>query len=192
MRRAVLLLVALAALVGATLPSPAHAGVDLDPYRGLGSWVDVFDYAQRAPAGRVAATGHARVGRRHGRARCAHALPPGGEPGRRAADRRSFDAALLGEFLSHAHDAGMRGGGVVPAVGRRRRGRLHDDATDRGVPRRRRAASTASRSTSRTRRAFPTSPSATTASSTSRSARASCWARAAPSARSCTRRCRPS
>ena len=44
MRRALLLFVAVAAVL---VPgAPAHAA-DIDPYRGLGAWVDVFDYAPR-------------------------------------------------------------------------------------------------------------------------------------------------
>ena len=59
-------------------------------------------------AGRLATTGHARVGRRHGLARRAHALPPGRESRSATPPNVLVDAALLGEFVSHAHDAGMQ------------------------------------------------------------------------------------
>ncbi len=45
MRRVIVVLIA-AAAVGLLPALPAHA-TDLTPYRGLGAWVDVFDYAPR-------------------------------------------------------------------------------------------------------------------------------------------------
>ena len=108
MRRAVSLLVALAVLVGSAVGAvPAQAAVDIDPYRGLGSWVDVFDYAQRAqPAGSpppvipdsvddMAALG--------ARTLYLQVVNPVGEP-----PTTLYDAALLAEFVSHAHDNGMQ------------------------------------------------------------------------------------
>ena len=48
MPRAVLLFVALVSMTVVVPATPAHADADLSPYRGLGAWVDVFDYAERA------------------------------------------------------------------------------------------------------------------------------------------------
>jgi hypothetical protein len=108
MRRAVLLLVALVALVGSTLPAiPAHAGVDLDPYRGLGSWVDVFDYAERAqpegsppPVTPESVDDMASLG---ARTLYLQVVNPVGDP-----PTSLFDAALLDDFVAHAHDSGMQ------------------------------------------------------------------------------------
>jgi hypothetical protein len=51
-RRASLLLSAMVLLlVGAQPPSAIADDVDVDPFRGLGSWVDVFDYAPRLQPG---------------------------------------------------------------------------------------------------------------------------------------------
>jgi hypothetical protein len=52
-RRLALLAGAVAAALVSTVlvaPGPARADVDLEPYRGLGAWVDVFDYAHRLQA----------------------------------------------------------------------------------------------------------------------------------------------
>jgi hypothetical protein len=108
MRRAVLLLVALAALVGSTIPAlPAHAAVDLDPYRGLGSWVDIFDYAQRAqpegappPVTPESVDDMAALGVR---TLYLQVVNPVGDP-----PTSLFDAALLTEFVAHAHDHDMK------------------------------------------------------------------------------------
>ena len=130
------------------------SAVDLDPYRGLGSWVDVFDYAQRAqPEGSPPPVTPESVDDM-AVARCPHAVPPGGQPGRRTADvaLRRGAARRLRLARARRRDAG---GGLVSPVGRRRRRPTRDDAADRSVPRRRRAASTASRSISRTRTGVP-------------------------------------
>jgi hypothetical protein len=107
MRRAAPLLVALALLFVPV--SHARAATDPGPYRGLGSWVDVFDYAERAqPAGvpppvtpgsvdDMAALG--------ARTLYLQVVKPGG-----ASPRSLFDAELLGQFVSRAHNAGL---GVV-------------------------------------------------------------------------------
>src|SRR4051812_19037606 len=108
MRRAVLLLVALTALVGSVLPAvPAHAAGDLDPYKGLGSWVDVFDYAQRAqpegsppPVTPESVDDMASLG---ARTLYLQVVNPVGKP-----PTSLYDAALLAEFVSHAHDNGMQ------------------------------------------------------------------------------------
>jgi len=53
MRRGLLLLVACLAVVGGVLVPVGAAGAqaaDVDPYRGLGAWVDSFDYAPRLQA----------------------------------------------------------------------------------------------------------------------------------------------
>jgi hypothetical protein len=105
MRRVVLLLVALALLLVPVVP--AHAAVDLDAYRGLGSWVDIFDYAQRAqpegvqpPVVPESVDDMAALGVR---TLYLQVVNPEGEP-----PTSLFDAALLGEFVSRAHDAGMK------------------------------------------------------------------------------------
>jgi hypothetical protein len=105
MRRVVLLLVALGVAVVPVLPARAATG-DLGPYRGLGAWVDVFDYTERtqpigAPlpvtpdsVGDMAALG--------ARTLYIQVVNPEGEP-----SGILFDAKVLGGFLSRAHDAGL-------------------------------------------------------------------------------------
>ena len=112
---------------------------------------------------------------------------PVGEPPTTLVRRRAARRVRLAR--ARQRDAG---GGVVPAVGRRRRGRHAMMQRDRGVPRRRprlrrrRPRPRGHPGRSRRRR------SGTTASSISRSARASSSGKSAPSGRSSTRRCRPS
>jgi hypothetical protein len=110
--RRVLSFVALVALAVATASAigpavPAHAAPDLDPYRGLGAWVDVFDYAQRAqPQGSpppvtpdsvhdMAALGAKTL--------YLQVVNPVGQP-----PTSLSDAELLGHFLSRAHDEDLR------------------------------------------------------------------------------------
>jgi hypothetical protein len=102
MRRVVPLLVALIVLFVPLVP--AHAAVDLDPYRGLGSWVDVFDYAQRAqpegsppPVTPESVDDMAALG---ARTLYLQVVNPDGE-----SPNVLFDADLLGKFVSHAHNA---------------------------------------------------------------------------------------
>jgi hypothetical protein len=96
------------ALVVATVAvGPAASAADLDPYRGLGAWVDVFDYAQRAqPEGSpppvtpdsvhdMAALGAKTL--------YLQVVNPVGEP-----PTSLYDAELLGRFLSRAHDNDLR------------------------------------------------------------------------------------
>src|ERR1044072_4644813 len=123
MRRAVSLLVALAVVVGAAIAAiPAHAAAELDPYRGLGSWVDVFDYAQRAqpeglppPVTPESVDDMASLG---ARTVYLQVVSPVGEP-----PTTLFDATLLAEFVSHAHDNGMEV--VAWGVAAGHRGRDH-------------------------------------------------------------------
>jgi hypothetical protein len=104
MRRVVPLLVALVVLLVPVVP--AHAAVDLDAYRGLGSWVDIFDYAQRAqpegsppPVTPASVDDMAALG---ARTLYLQVVNPVDTP-----PTVLFDAAVLGEFVSHAHEAGM-------------------------------------------------------------------------------------
>ncbi|MEX1006765.1 MAG: hypothetical protein WD271_02860 [Acidimicrobiia bacterium] len=104
MRRVVLLLVALSVLGVEAVP--AAAATDLGPYRGLGTWVDVFDYAERAqpegappPVTPESVDDMAALG---ARTLYLQVVNPVGEP-----PTVLFDAELLGEFLSRAHDAGL-------------------------------------------------------------------------------------
>jgi hypothetical protein len=105
MRRVVLLLVALAVLLVPV--GPAHAAADLDAYRGLGSWVDIFDYAQRAqPKGSPPPVTPASVDDMAAlgvRTLYLQVVNPDGDP-----PTSLVDSALLGEFLSRAHDSGMK------------------------------------------------------------------------------------
>ena len=134
MRRVVPLLVALVVL---SVPAvPAHAAVDLDRVpraRVLGRRLRLR--AARA-TGRFAATGHAGVGRRHGLARRAHALPPGRESRRCVAERARRCRVARQVRLARARRRD-ESGGLVPPVGGRRRVRLRDGAADRGLAGRR-------------------------------------------------------
>jgi hypothetical protein len=105
MRRRVLLLVALA-VVGACLtgiPGAAAATRDLGPYRGLGTWVDVFDYAARTqPEGAplpVTPDSVADMASLGVDTLYLQVVNPVGER-----PEVLYDSALLGEFLSAAHD----------------------------------------------------------------------------------------
>src|SRR5262245_15305967 len=101
-------LVAASAVVALAAPA-ANAAVDPGPYRGLGAWVDVFDYAARAQSAGVpppvtpdSVDDMAALGARTLYIQVAN--PPDASP------HSLFDAKLLGEFLSLAHEAGL---GVV-------------------------------------------------------------------------------
>jgi hypothetical protein len=105
MRRVVPLLVALVVLVVPVVP--AHAAVDLDAYRGLGSWVDIYDYAPRAqpegsppPVTPQSVDDMAALG---ARTLYIQVVNPVGE-----SPKVLFDAGLLGEFVAHAHNAGIK------------------------------------------------------------------------------------
>jgi hypothetical protein len=86
---------------------PAHAAGDLGPYRGLGAWVDVFDYAERAqpegsPAPVTPDSVHdmAALG---ARTLYLQVVNPVDAP-----PTSLYDAELLGRFVTRAHDEGMR------------------------------------------------------------------------------------
>jgi hypothetical protein len=103
MPRLVLLFVALVSLAVVLPATSAHAAADLAPYRGLGAWVDVFDYAQRAqPEGAPPPVTPESV---HDMASLGaetlylQVVNPVGEP-----PTSLYDADLLGRFLSRAHD----------------------------------------------------------------------------------------
>jgi hypothetical protein len=105
MRRVALLLAAL--LVVANPASAARAATtDLGPYRGLGAWVDVFDYTNRTqpigaplPVTPDSVDDMAALG---ARTLYIQVVNPEGEP-----SGTLFDAKVLSGFLSRAHDAGL-------------------------------------------------------------------------------------
>ncbi len=108
MRRVGVLLVALNVLVVTVAGVlPAHAvATDLGPYRGLGAWVDVFDYTERTqpegaplPVTPDSVDDMAALGVR---TLYIQVVNPDGAP-----PNVLFDAKLLGEFLSRAHEAGL-------------------------------------------------------------------------------------
>jgi hypothetical protein len=102
------LFVAFAAIVvPVVVPATAAHAADVDPYRGLGAWVDAFDYAPRLqpngnPPPVIAGTvdDMARLGVRTMYLQVAN---PDGSP-----TNQLTDAAQLTEFLTHAHTAGVR------------------------------------------------------------------------------------
>lgn len=105
MRRLAFVFAALLAVV--FVAPPAHAATSLRPYRGLGTWVDVFDYAARTqPAGAplpvtpdsmrdIAALGATTL--------YLQVVNPDGQP-----STSLYDAALLRQFLSRAHSSGVQ------------------------------------------------------------------------------------
>jgi hypothetical protein len=107
MRRRVLLVVALVSSAVFATAVPAHAEPDLDPYRGLGAWVDVFDYAPRTqpegsplPVTPDSVHDMAALG---ARTLYLQVVNPDDVP-----PTSLYDAELLGEFLSRAHDEDMQ------------------------------------------------------------------------------------
>jgi hypothetical protein len=105
MRRLLGALVLLLTLCVSTLPARA-AAVDVGPYRGLGTWVDVFDYAARTqkegaplPITPDSAPDMAALGARTLYLQVVN--PVGQTPG------VLYDAKVLGAFLSRAHAAGL-------------------------------------------------------------------------------------
>ena len=122
----------------------------------------------RVPGRGRGAGSDAEDGRRHGPARRADALPPGG-PGRHALARRHRRPGA--PRAVPARRAPGRGAGrrLVPAALRRRRRRPPPRPGPPRLRRRRRSASTACRSTSSGPTACPTPPPATSRSSSSRS-----------------------
>ncbi|HXY92865.1 MAG TPA: hypothetical protein VEP49_10340 [Acidimicrobiia bacterium] len=107
MRRVAVLLVALAASLVPV--ATARAATSPGPYRGLGSWVDVFDYTARTqpvgvtpPVTPASVDDMAALGVRTLYIQVVN--PPGVRPD------TLFDAKLLREFLSRGHAAGL---GVV-------------------------------------------------------------------------------
>ena len=108
MRRSVALVVA--CLVGLVSSSPAGAGereVDLDPFRGLGTWVDVYDYVPGFPAdgGPPPVTVDAIDDMAALGVRTLY-LQAAQDDARITGS--TVDAKLLGSFLRRAHDAGLR------------------------------------------------------------------------------------
>jgi hypothetical protein len=104
MRRLLGVLVAL--LVLCVPASIARAAPDVGPYRGLGTWVDVFDYAARTqPEGAplpVTPDSVPDIAALGARTLYLQVVNPEGQiPG------VLYDAKLLGEFLSRAHDDGV-------------------------------------------------------------------------------------
>src|SRR5262245_19571433 len=109
MRVRVTLLLALAALVSSLLPALAAAPAgaassrDLAPYRGLGAWIDVFDYAARTqPEGAplpVTPDSVADMASLGARTLYIQVVNPVGER-----PDVLYDAALLSEFVTSAHD----------------------------------------------------------------------------------------
>lgn len=108
MRRALLLFVALVAVTATVvIPAASAHAVDVDPYRGLGAWVDSFDYAPRLqsngnPPPVTANSGEdmARLGVRTLYLQVAN--PDGASPD------QLTDAAQLGEILTRARTAGLK------------------------------------------------------------------------------------
>ena len=111
MRRAPLLFVACLAVVGSVVvPASGAAGAtaaDVDPYRGLGAWVDSFDYAPRLqsngnppPVTAASADDMARLGVRTLYLQVAN--PDGASPD------QLTDEAQLREILTGARAAGLK------------------------------------------------------------------------------------
>ncbi len=98
----------LAAVFGSLVPAPpaAAASRDLAPYRGLGTWVDVFDYAARTqPEGApmpVTPDSVADMAALGVRTLYLQVVNPVGER-----PDVLYDAALLSEFVSAAHEHEM-------------------------------------------------------------------------------------
>src|SRR5262245_10042840 len=111
LRRVTLLLLAalFASLVPAlsAVPAGAAASRDLAPYRGLGAWVDVFDYAARTqPEGAplpVTPDSIADMASLGARTLYIQVVNPVGER-----PDVLYDATLLTEFVTSAHDEDMR------------------------------------------------------------------------------------
>ena len=108
MRRGLPLLLVLAAVFGSLVPAlpSAAASRDLAPYRGLGTWVDVFDYAARTqPEGApmpVTPDSVADMAALGARTLYLQVVNPVGER-----PDVLYDAALLSDFVSAAHEHDM-------------------------------------------------------------------------------------
>jgi hypothetical protein len=103
---AVVAVVAVVVAATVVLLRPAGAEPDLDPYRGLGTWVDVFDYAALDPVTAVADM----------RARGVRTLYLSTARFNSAGD--FFNAAEAGQWLDRAHAAGIKVvGWYLPAYG---------------------------------------------------------------------------
>jgi hypothetical protein len=108
MRRALLLFVAFAAVAAlVTIPIASAHAADVDPYRGLGAWVDSFDYAPRLqqngnlpPVTANSVEDMARLGVRTLYLQVAN--PDGASPD------QLTDAAQLGEVLTRARTVGLK------------------------------------------------------------------------------------
>ncbi|HEY7106563.1 MAG TPA: hypothetical protein VH986_09180 [Acidimicrobiia bacterium] len=109
MRRGLFFLVALLVAAATALPAApaAAAGRDLDAYRGLGAWVDVFDYTARTqpegapiPVTPASVDDMASLGARTLYIQVVN--PVGARPD------VLFDGPLLGQFVTRAHDQGLR------------------------------------------------------------------------------------
>jgi hypothetical protein len=102
MRRGAPLLLAVAALF-TVIPAAGAATRDLEPYEGLGTWVDVFDYAARTqPEGAplpVTPDSVADMASLGVDTLYLQVVNPVGER-----PEVLYDAALLGDFLTAAHD----------------------------------------------------------------------------------------
>ena len=107
-RRLGLVVAAIAAVVASVVPSsPAQAEADLEPFRGLGAWVDVFDYAPRLQAAgalpRVTAESMDDVARLGARTLYIQVANPDDAP----ADQLT-DVAQLRKIVRRAHDNDLR------------------------------------------------------------------------------------